>query len=774
MGTFNNVLSQLQAGNISILTGEVVQNMNNFTLSVLNNNSLCQDKLTADTLREIIEISNIVYNDTDADILPLDDGVYDLALELYKTIDPNFQVGAIPIVFDSTQDGETVTDGQLKKVYTVLDDKVEDFLYKEELLNLPIPSTRDLLKKVYTNVGVNELVSKRIVGIKHNYPKLVGTLDKCKFVLSQEAIDKGVFSDANVKIFERDFIGKHIQSGLISPHRTIRGVISLKYDGVSIEADVTNMVVGARTRGDANQDIAADLTPILYGYKFPNAPEELWNQESIGMKFEAIITKQNLDTFNKLTGKSYKNCRTAIIGLLGRSDAYKYRDLITLVPLATSLEDITREEEIAFMNKYYQTGVYFMSAYVQGDYISVLYQVQKFVKEAEFLRDFINFMYDGVVFEYIDQDLIKALGRVNAINKYAMAIKFTPLKRLTTFRGYDWTVGATGSITPMILYDPVEFYGAIHNKSSGHSYERFMKLGLRVGDVIEVEYTNDVMPYVTKPDNDHNRQNSVNEPLPFISHCPCCGTELKLSDSGKNAFCPNIKCEARNLKRMVNMIQKLNMKDFAEARLDGIGAKSLSELFNLTYHDLEFLGEVMATKMLQRIDDLRTKPIKDYDIVGTLGFENIGRRKWKLIFAKYTLPEVLSMTQDQLRSVIVNIKGLGRSAAETIVSQLEFFKDDLHVILGMTNVIPTKGETSGKQIRFTGFRDKELVQTLQEMGHDADDKSSVTMNTDILLIPEEGHKSTKTAKADSYNMKGANIQIVPVTDFMDDFNKYLN
>ena len=38
----------------------------------------------------------------------------------------------------------------------------------------------------------------------------------------------------------------------------------------------------------------------------------------------------------------------------------------------------------------------------------------------------------------------------------------------------------------MIHYNPVEFYGTIHTKSSGHSYERFNNLGLRLGDIITV------------------------------------------------------------------------------------------------------------------------------------------------------------------------------------------------------------------------------------------------------------------------------------------------
>ena len=65
----------------------------------------------------------------------------------------------------------------------------------------------------------------------------------------------------------------------------------------------------------------------------------------------------------------------------------------------------------------------------------------------------------------------------------------------------------------MIHYDPVEFYGTIHTKSSGHSYARFNELALHKGDIISVEYVNDVMPYVSRPINDFNLDNEKIVPL---------------------------------------------------------------------------------------------------------------------------------------------------------------------------------------------------------------------------------------------------------------------
>lgn len=768
MNTEELYYSLVNNGDINSIRNESM-NIVNRVMGYLHNPSLTSEEIK--DIEYILMISNVLYNNTDMDILLLDDGVYDLLLEKFKSVNPNFQVGAIPTV--NILNNETMENREKKLINPIkrLDKEgTKDFLYTDIMKNTYVtPGNRSgLISPIKRNQGY---LSKRMVNIKHNYPNLVGTLDKCKFVMNYQAEEKGVINDANVKIFERDFIMPLINNGIISPHN-ISGEMSLKYDGISIESDVTNMIVGARTRGDAVNDIAADVTPILYGYEFPNAPLELWNKEPFGMKFEAIMTYPDLAIFNMLTGNNYKNPRTAIIGLFGRSDGYLYRDLITLVPLQTSL-DMSREEEVIFMNKYYASKILFTYTNISGDLASFLFQVKRFTEEAEYMRHFIPFMYDGVVFNFTDENLRKKLGRVNAVNKFAMAIKFTPLKRLTTFRGYQYTVGQYGTVTPMIYYDPVEFYGAIHNHSTGSSYERFKNLNLRVGDIIEVEYTNDVMPYVTKPDNTANEQNP-NPPVQFIENCPYCGTKLEFTDSNKNMYCPNIECPQRNLKRMVNMMSKLNMKDFGEARLEQMQVRSLYELFSLQYDDVKFMGNVMANKFLDRIFELKTKPIMDYDILGSLGFEYLGKRKWKLILAHYTINELASMDDETLRLSLSNIKGVGPLTVNTIIDEREFFKNDINVILAMRNIIPSKGVSSGKRIRFTGFRDKSIVQQISDMGHDIDDSAGVTKNTDILLVPEEGFTSTKTAKAIKYNNSGANIQIIPVNDFLANLDKYLN
>jgi NAD-dependent DNA ligase len=759
----NGIVNSLKQGNLSVIDLDVRKFMNSLTVALLNLETTpnAQDIMKMGIL---IHISNILWNNTDKSMMPLEDGMYDLLLDLYKIYNPMYLVGAEPIHFEASNHIKLEDTKPTKPVTFVDKEKVEDFIFYED-----ITSSVKLSRKELAVMPVSfkqNYINKRIVNTKHVYPTLVGTLDKCKFVLYAQADEKGVANIPNVTIFERDFLRKHIEMGIINMHEEIELCLELKYDGVSVEAEVDDMVESARSRGDANQDIAADLSPILYGYKFKHS--RIPKGSVIGAKFEAIMTYENLYWYNQAKGKDYKNCRTAISGLFSSSDAAEYRNFITLVPLAVEIDgvDMDRRTEIEFMNTHLHSGEQLRYTIVRGNYIDVLFQVKRFVEEAEYMRSFMPFMYDGVVVSYTDKNIIEKLGRVNAVNKYSVAIKFNPLKKQTIFRGYTFNVGQDGTITPMIHYDPVEFYGTIHDKSSGHSYARFMNLSLKVGDIIDVEYTADVMPYPTKPDNSHNA-NNTNEVVPFINECPSCHGPLELSSSGKSMKCENISCPERNMRRMVNMLDKLNLKDFSEAAILGIAKYSLSDLFKLTRDNVLFLGDVNSQKFMDRINELRTIPIYDYRIVGSLGFTDIAVEKWKLILNKYTLIEILSVDTDTLRNMLCGIKGIGPMTINTICDEFKFFKEDLHTIASMSNLITSKGLQSGKSIRFAGFRDKELAARLSAMGYDANDKASVTRTTDLLIVSVPGYTSGSTAKA------GPNTVIVPLAEFLDNMDKYL-
>lgn len=733
--------------------------INHEVLRLLHSPFMMEDDI--EELRNLILIGNITYNNTDRDLLPIEDGIYDLLVALLNRVYGNSPVGAVPVDFKPNN----VIIEQKEKEFTspisyYSDDDVNTFnnmLFQEIITaHKKITIADAYTPQVYENA---EYISKRLRTTQSEHPELVGTLDKCKYVLNTQARERGVFDDENVTIVERDFFRPLLDSGYMDPNEEYEMLASLKYDGVSIEADVTDHVISARTRGDTDQSITTDISPIFAGYKFPNAPKI---EKPIGMKFEAIITYDNLARLNQLKGTNYINGRTAIIGLMGSSDAYKYREFVTLIPLQTDIKDdmgnrIGRRIEVAFLNRYYCRNEIFRHTHIRGTYLNLLYQIKEYTQEAEFARPFLNFMYDGVVFEFTGVEMIEKLGRVNSVNKYAIAVKFNALKKQTVFTGYTYTIGQNGQITPMIHYQPVEFLGSIHTKSTGSSLARFQKLNLGIGDIIDVEYTNDVMPYVTKPDNTFNTENMMRTAREkFPTHCPFCGSKLEISSSGKSVRCVNIHCKGRRLQMAANMISKLNLKDFAESAIEDLEIYSFKELMEAPAERFAILGPTNMYKLKNQLDLLKTTMIPDYQFVGALGFTGIASKTWKLIFKELTLKKLIELynTDPQvLINVLVNIRGIGTVTAETIVDEMEVFKEDIEYITTL-NVVDTKYLNQNEdKIRFTGFRNHDLAEQLRAAGYDVDENAGVTKDTKYLIVPYDGYtQGSKYSKAMKYGV----------------------
>lgn len=784
-----NVLTDLRQGSLK-LAYENKQYINMLAADLYNNPNLSSGDI--DDLLGLITIGNITYNNTDRELLPIEDGVYDLLLEKYKPYNPNFQVGAEVIEF-APFNSTTATQPQLKEAVSFISpedqDKIVNGMWTEELMIDPFFyfDDRDFYNPALQNP--ENYITKRKHDTEHNHPELVGTLDKCKFVYNLEAAEKGVLYDSNVKTVERDFFGPHLQAGIINTIDAFDMVYELKYDGISVEADCSNEVISARSRGDTGVGKASDLTPILKGYRFPHRSP---GAPVVGVKFEAIITQYDLPAFNAAKGYEYKNCRSAIVALFASSDAWKYRDFITLVPLEVenSVKDsmcsvpglgYDRIVEIEYLNKeFISKACPLRYGSYRGNVFEQLTQINRFTQEAEFLRAYIPFMYDGIVVSYRFGALRSLLGRENFINKYSIAVKFNPLKKSTIFNGYTYTVGQDGSITPMIWYDPVEFYGTIHNKSSGHSLQRFNELQLRPGDMIDVEYVNDVMPYVTKPDNEYNRRNAEVSPVvPFPETCPICGQPISISATFKSAKCINPDCGGRTISRMVNSCAKLGMNGFGEATIRQCKVTHLKDLFEIfngdepgyALYELGF-GPIEIANMCEEAYRILTTPIYDSTILGCVGFDNISNKTFELILSKMTyesfktgieFKEQEFLFVDMLRS----IKGIGEATIETIIQEYPYFKDDIDYMMSHCNVVPFV-QTKGKKVRFTGFRDKQVVSLLKERGFDVDENGSITKDTDYLLVPLGGHTSTKTKRASELG-----IQIVPVQDFINDIDRYI-
>ena len=701
------------------------------------------DENTQIRLINIIKIANIYYNNDFNGLLLIDDDIYDRIVVLLRQTSIPIPIGAPRIELKESIPNSNNTlleskQGSLKQVVR--------FSNAGEYFNtLTSNATRPLYDDYVINPDDNDCSYRKLRNTGHRYD-LCGTLDKCKFVTDLDTKSAGVFDDTSVMVFERDFLNPHIKKGIVNPN-DITIIASLKYDGISVEATVQgDTIISACSRGDMANNEASDLTPILGGMKFKRA-EGISKQDEFGIKFEFIVNSLNMNRLLKQYKVNYVNHRNAIIGLFGRLDARAFRDYMTPVPLESSL-DTDRITEIQFLNKYYTKGLDLRHIVIRGNKSEVLKQLSEFVEEASNIRSFMPFAYDGIVVEYVDPNIRNILGKLNSIPRYSVAIKFNPLKRQSIFTHYTYSVGYSGVIIPMAHFEPVDFMGAIHDKTTIHSYARFKKLRLCKGDKVNLSLNNDVIVYLTKAEDDNPREDREQYLEKFPTHCPSCGTRLKYSLSGDTAYCPNFYCRERSLNRIAGMLQKLGVKDFGLETVRALDIKNVIELFNVdTKRAQQVLGTNNGVKFKKTIEALKDVELPDYRVLASLGFPGIGNVTWLKLLQVAPIDVILNGSIDDLANCYRQSRvGIGPKTVRCIITEREHFKEEVEFLYKNLKILntPVGIVRKHKIVVFSGVRDQQLEKLFEEKGFKISD--SFVNGCTVLVVPAIGFMSSKVKK----------------------------
>ena len=695
-------------------------------------------------LINIIKIANIYYNNDFNGLLLIDDDIYDRIVVLLRQTSIPIPIGAPRIELKESIPNSNNTlleskQGSLKQVVR--------FSNAGEYFNtLTSNATKSLYDDYIINPDDNDCSYRKLRNTGHKYD-LCGTLDKCKFVTNLDAKSAGVFEDTSVMVFERDFLNPHIKKGIVNPN-DITIIASLKYDGISVEATVQgDTIISACSRGDMANNEASDLTPILGGMKFKRA-EGISKQDEFGIKFEFIVNSLNMNRLLKQYKVNYVNHRNAIIGLFGRLDARAFRDYMTPVPLESSL-DTDRITEIQFLNKYYTKGLDLRHIVIRGNKSEVLKQLSEFVEEASNIRSFMPFAYDGIVVEYVDPNIRNTLGKLNSIPRYSVAIKFNPLKRQSIFTHYTYSVGYTGIIIPMAHFEPVDFMGAIHDKTTIHSYARFKNLRLCKGDKVNLSLNNDVIVYLTKAEDDNSRKDREQYLEKFPTHCPSCGTKLEYSLSGDTAYCPNFYCRERSLNRIAGMLQKLGVKDFSLETVRALDIKNVIELFNVdTKRAQQVLGTNNGIKFKKTIEVLKDVELPDYRVLASLGFPGIGNVTWLKLLQGAPIDVLLNGTIDDIANCYRQAKvGIGPKTVRCIITERDHFREEIEFLYKNLKILntPVGIVRKHKIVVFSGVRDQQLEKLFEEKGFKISD--SFVNGCTVLVVPSIGFMSSKVKKA---------------------------
>ena len=305
---------------------------------------------------------------------------------------------------------------------------------------------------------VNYTVVNDLKKIKHNHPML--SLPKTKEIKEIEDFVKG-----------QEWIGMFKMDGL---------TLSLTYeDGKLIQAE---------TRGDGveGEDVLHNAMVI------PSIPKTIPTKDKIVVDGEIICT---IPVFEEYFKDDYKNPRNFAAGSIRQlsSEATAARKLTFIAwDLVEGFNSIDffmwRLERLADWG--------FTIVPAVGNVDSVEKAIQ-FLDTSEY-----NDLYpiDGYVFKFASKKYGDSLGKTDHHFNNAIAYKFYDEEVETKLTNIEWTMGRTGQLTPVGIFEPIELEGTTVSRASLHNIsvmEEILGKPFK-GQKIWVCKRNQIIPYIEK------------------------------------------------------------------------------------------------------------------------------------------------------------------------------------------------------------------------------------------------------------------------------------
>src|SRR3954469_13151281 len=136
-------------------------------------------------------------------------------------------------------------------------------------------------------------------------------------------------------------------------------------------------------------------------------------------------------------------------------------------------------------------------------------EILQFIKQWEEKREALPYEIDGVVIKVNSTALQRELGFTGKAPRWAIAYKYAARGGITQIENIHVQVGRTGKLTPVAELKPVPVGGTTVSRATLHNMDEIERLGVKIGDWVEVERGGDVIPKVTRvvDDKDHPRGN---------------------------------------------------------------------------------------------------------------------------------------------------------------------------------------------------------------------------------------------------------------------------
>jgi len=559
-----------------------------------------------------------------------------------------------------------------------------------------------------------------------------------------------VFSKNDVENFVEDILKKIPDAEF---------VVEEKIDGLSLALRYENgKFFQAITRGDGlqgedvteNAKVIADVVQKISDVKYFEIRGEVYmtkknfekvnaRQESLGLKIFAnprncaagtlrqldsrIVAERNLSMFvfnlQKIEGKK----------IISHTDAYNFM----------------RENQIKIINNYE----------VCKNFSEVWSAIEKIAER----RKNLEYDIDGAVVKVNNFLQREQLGATSKFPRWAIAFKYPPEEKATVLKKIELSVGRTGRITPTAIFEPIFLNGTKVERATLHNQDFIKNLDIRVGDVIKVYKSGEIIPKVSGVNILKRPANSVEYKIP--ENCPVCGHKIE------NEFCVNANCAAQIENHLINFCSRnaMDIKGLGENSIPKLIAenfiKNIADIYKLKNYRAELIekkifGREKATdNVLSAIEE--SKKNNPARLLTGLGILGVGIAAAKDLIKNFGgIEEISAASFEDLK----NVSDIGEITANHIKN---YFADaeNQKLLLELKNLgLNLKAEEKVADLKFAGkifvvtgklekYTREEITKKIEEVGGEV--KNSVSKKTDFVIVGEDA--GSKLQKAQELGIK---------------------
>lgn len=557
----------------------------------------------------------------------------------------------------------------------------------------------------------------------------------------------------------------------------------LKMDGLTCSVTYRNgELVSAETRGNGlvGEDVLHNAMNIS------GIPRKIPCLTELTIDGEIICTYTN---FEKFSG-DYKNPRNFAAGSIRLLDSKECAsrglkfiawDVITSLYFNNGKE-YSVSDKLNYISNFGFWSVPKVVAPAQdadGNDIEIADMVEHLTCQAKEL----GFPIDGIVFKFNNCAYGRSLGETTHHFKNALAYKFYDETYWSRLLDIEWTMGRTGVLTPVAIFEPIDVDGSTVERASLHNCsiisELFGPLGPHKYQEVEVFKANMIIPQIKSvKQTGLYKENTIHDP----TTCPVCGGEVvyKSVVDSVSLACTNPTCPGKLINRLDHFCGKkgLDMKGISKATLEKLidwgWVNDFTDIFELSIRKGEWVqkpgfGVKSVEKVLNAINTGANCELHQF--IAALGIPLIGSTASKELakhfetwekfveaaeggFAFYTLPNFGSEMHN--------------SIVEFNYAEARLLADHyIHFNVPEVAPAPVGESLAGKTFVITGklthFKNRDEIKArIEALGGKV--TGSVSKNTNFLINNDVNSTSSKNATA-----KSLGIPILSESDFIQTF-----